>query len=195
MELIRTIRRVLDPLSRRVRLMVGRGVLARVDDGAREQVVQVELLAGEVRELERYQEYGFSSVPHAGSEGIVVCIGGTRDHGIMVATGDRRYRLTGMAPGEVALYDDLGNVVRLGRDQVTVTAVQHLEASAPTCRLAAEVTIDGNVTVHGDVTASGQISDLSGAGGSSMSAMRATYNGHTHPGDSGGTTGPPQQAM
>lgn len=43
------------------------------------------------------------------------------------------------------------------------------------------VTINGNMTVNGKITATG---DVQGGG--------ISLTGHTHPGDSGGTTGPPQ---
>jgi len=49
--------------------------------------------------------------------------------------------------------------------------------------------IEGNLEVTGDIT------DHIDATGQSMAAMRSTYNGHTHPGDSGGTTGTPNQGM
>lgn len=64
----------------------------------------------------------------------------------------------------------------------------HLPAGA-TVRLAAPggVTIEGDVTVTGNVKATGEIADRI----RSMGADREIYNRHTHPGDSGGTTGRP----
>ncbi len=93
------------PLQRRLMLMVGRAVIEAVDDGQKVQVLQLSLLADEVRdEVERFQEYGFTSVPPKGAEAILVCVAGDRAHGIVIATDDRRYRPKGLAEGESAMW-------------------------------------------------------------------------------------------
>lgn len=118
MDLLVVIDRMLAPLRRRVRLMVARSVVSLVTDGGGIQLVQVKLLAGEVRDgVERFQNYGFTSVPHPGAEGVMVCVGGDRDHGLVIAMDDRRYRLKGLAEGEVAIYDDQGQACHLKRDK------------------------------------------------------------------------------
>ena len=97
-------------LSVRLAGVVSRAVVKRVDDSKKRQIVQAGLLEGETREgLEHYQPYGFTSVPHAGAEGVALFAGGERDHGLLVAVDDRRYRLTGLENGEVALYTDEGD--------------------------------------------------------------------------------------
>lgn len=107
MDIARIFSRLIAPLSRRVRLMVGRAVLTAVNDAGGLQTVQVKLLADEVRDgVERMQQYGFTSVPLPGAEGVMVSVGGSRDHGIVIAMDDRRYRIKGLQPGEVALYTD-----------------------------------------------------------------------------------------
>ncbi|WP_431477838.1 phage baseplate assembly protein domain-containing protein [Massilia eburnea] len=58
---------------------------------------------------------GFTSVPKPGAEGVVVFVGGNRDHGLVIAVEDRRFRLKGLASGEVAIYDDQGQKVHLTR--------------------------------------------------------------------------------
>ncbi len=93
------------PLRRRVMLMVGRAVLTLVDDDPRLQVVQLSALRSEtIDRAERFQEYGFSSHPEPGAEAVVVCPGGVRQHPIVIAVDDRRYRPTGLLEGEVVLY-------------------------------------------------------------------------------------------
>lgn len=139
------------PIEGRVRLMIGRAILRLVDDARQMQELQVDLLEGEAQDgVERFQNYGFSSVPHPGAEAVVACVGGLRSHMIALAVDDRRYRLSGLESGEVALYDDLGNVIRLGRDAISVIAVSRVEVTAPD-----GVTIAGDVTVAGDVVADG----------------------------------------
>jgi phage baseplate assembly protein V len=119
--MIRAINKVTAPLARRVSLMVGRGVLALVNDAAKMQGVQVQLLSGEVRDMERFQNYGLTSQPHAGAEVAAVFVGGNRNHGLVLAVDDRRYRLKGLQGGEVALSDDLGHIIKLSRTGIVIT--------------------------------------------------------------------------
>jgi len=53
------------------------------------------------------------------------------------------------------------------------------------------LTVHGKTQVNGDIGATGDISDGTGT----MGAMREVHNDHDHPGDSGGTTGKPNQKM
>lgn len=195
---VRGINRLLAPLKRRVQLLVTRSVVRLVDPAAMLQQLQVEALANEVLDqVEHWEPYGYTSRPHPGAEALLLSLGGRRGHTVAVNVADRRFRLKNLKPGEVALYDDLGNVIVFERDQVRVEAVQHIDVTAPTCHITATTTHDGNVTINGNVvvdgniTASGDITD----GVGSMQGMRDTYNGHNHPGDSGGTTGSPNQGM
>ncbi|UVK81254.1 phage baseplate assembly protein V [Pseudomonas sichuanensis] len=141
-------------IGNRVMMMVARGVLRAVkDDGGRQQL-QVEFLKDELRDgVERMQNYGFTSHP-LGGDVAAVFLGGNREKGIVLVVDDRRYRLS-LKPGEVAINDDLGNKVELLRDMLKVTAVQHLEAIAPTMKIAADVSIVGKLTVTGDVATTG----------------------------------------
>lgn len=119
--MIRTFNKLARPLVRGLRLMVARGTIKLVDDGPKAQTAQLHLLDGEIRDgVEVFQSYGLSTVPHPGSEAVAVSVGGNRDHCIVIAHGDRRYRLTGMAGGEVALHDDQGAAVILRRDGIAI---------------------------------------------------------------------------
>jgi len=113
--------------KRRVQMAIGRCVLSAIDDTTLAQTVQLQLLEGEVADtVERFQQYGFTSVPHSGAEGVMVSVGGLRSHGIVVAVEDRRYRLKGLAAGEVAIYDDQGQQVVLKRDQVLISSTNKI---------------------------------------------------------------------
>ena len=84
-------------------------------------------------------------------------LGGNRDHGLVIAVDDRRYRLTALAAGEVALYDDLGKTLVLKRNgDIVITATR--------------VVVNGDLEVNGDVHATGTILDDAG-----------NTNHHTHP--------------
>lgn len=146
MDIVAVIDKLSAPLRRRVRLMVSRAVLAAVNDAGGIQVVQVKLLEGEVRDgVERMQNYGVSSVPLPGAEGVMVCVGGDRDHGIVIAMDDRRYRIKGLQAGEVAVYTDedkephhhriifkRGGAIEVLGKNITVTATE-------TARIAGDV--------------------------------------------------------
>lgn len=143
-------------LGNRVMMMFARGVLRGVTDSSSRQQLQIELLKGEVRDgVERMQNYGFTSHP-LGGDVAVAFIAGNREQGIALVVDDRRFRLH-LQPGEVAIYDDLGNKIELLRDQLKVTAVQHLEVVAPTLHIASQVTIDGPLTVNGNVATTGTL--------------------------------------
>lgn len=115
--MLAALQKLLRPVETAIANLVARAVVRRVDDAGRLQLLQLGLLQGEVRDrVEHFQAYGFTSVPLAGAEVVVLFPGGRRDHGLVVASGDRRYRLAGLAPGEVALHDDQGLAIVLRRD-------------------------------------------------------------------------------
>jgi len=102
-------------------------------DGGPRQTAQVEVTKGElIDDVERMQNYGMTSHPPvAGTDCLMVFLGGNREQGVIIAAENRQFRLKGLKSGEVALYDDLGNVVKLGRENIEVIAVTKLAASAP----------------------------------------------------------------
>jgi phage baseplate assembly protein V len=131
--------RFLNPLKARVANMVARGVLARADDSTTLQTSQLTLQEGEVRDgLERFQNYGFTSFPRAapadgrGAEAAVIFVGGRRDHGLVIAIDDRRFRLKNLEEGEVALYSDEGDSIIFRRGNKLVVTTHEIEVSAST---------------------------------------------------------------
>lgn len=104
---VRAISRLIKPLRQRVSLMIGRCVLAASNDGLKFQEVQIKMLAGEVLDqIERVQNYGVSTRPQDGAEGIALSLGGDRSHTVVIAVDDRRYRVKSLAKGEVCTYTD-----------------------------------------------------------------------------------------
>ncbi len=199
-----TIRGIMEPMARRVRLMVSRAILNLIDTSGGRVSLQTSLLAGELSDgVEYFEHYGFTSAPWEGAEGVFVSVGGQRESGVVIATGDRRYQLRGLASGEVAIYDDLGQVVHLTRGGIviegaglpmtvnnvpslTVTASDTINFDAPT------VTMSGDLTVAGNIVADGDISDHTDK---SMAGMRTVYDGQSHPDAQGGNTGTPSETM
>ena len=121
-------------------------------------------IEGPLAEVERFQEYGFTSVPHAGAEVVAIHPGGNRDHAIVITAGDRRYRLTGLAGGEMAIHDDQGQKVHIKRDgilaetskKITAKAGETATVEAPEIHLKGKVIITGDIEQTGKITSTGQ---------------------------------------
>lgn len=133
---------------------------------------------------EYFQHYGYTSRPLAGAEIIIIREGG---HFVAVASDDRRYRIS-LENGEVALYDDLGQTIHLKRTGIEIASPTKITLTAPDVIIAASTAVTMTTPL---VQASGDITDAT----RNMAEDRAIYNSHTHPGDSGGTTGTPNKDM
>lgn len=117
----RLIARMLAPLQRRLVNMIARGTVALVNSAGKMQRLQMRILQGEAKsDVDHFEAYGFTSHPHAGAEAVLLCFGGDRSHGVAVVVADKRYRLQSLEAGEVAIYDDLDQVVHLTRDGIEI---------------------------------------------------------------------------
>lgn len=197
MDIISQLNRFIAPIVTRIRNIASRGVIKIVNDNTKIQQMQNSLLAGELKSgIEHYQDYGFTSVPLPGMETLVVFCGGDRSNGVVVAVGDRQFRLKQLQPGEVALYTDEGDIIKLCRNRKIQVTTLHMEVNATedvtyntkTMTVNASAGVKFNTPM---VEGSGDVKDAT----STMQAMRDTYNGHAHPGDSGGQTGAPTAQM
>lgn len=96
-----------------------RGVLNLVKSGSDIQQVQVSGLADEtIQDLELMQHFGFTSVPPAGTQAVVIPLGGKTTHGIIVATENGSFRVRNLNDGEVAIYDSSGSTIILKNGRV-----------------------------------------------------------------------------
>ena len=94
-------------LVRRTRMMIGRCILAGVNDKAGIQEVFVRLLADESKDkIPHLQHYGFTAHPLPEAEAVTFFMSGNRDHGVVICIDDRRFRIKNLEPGEVAIYTD-----------------------------------------------------------------------------------------
>ncbi|WP_188260877.1 phage baseplate assembly protein V [Azospirillum tabaci] len=166
------------PLKRGIQNMLARGIVTAVGQ-AGAQVVQVQLLADEAKDgVEHAEPYGFTAHPLPGATAVVVFVGGDRSHGIAAAVSDARHRPGDLQPGEVCIYTDEGDEIRIKRGgELVIKAAAKVRIETPLL----EVT--------------GEVRDRCDTGGRTMDEMRGVYDSHTHPGDSGGTTGAPNQGM
>lgn len=159
---------------------LARGTLDLVNADRKMQAVQMRLLAGEVKtDMEHFELYGFTSNAHPGAEGVAVFFGGDRSHGVVLCIADRRFRLKGLEPGEVALYTDEGDFLHFKRGRV-------IEVKTQTLRVTAEESVVFDtplITTTGEIRAAGDV--LAGP---------VSLQGHLHPGVQRGDalTDPPQ---
>jgi phage gp45-like len=108
---------LLRPIKQRLSGLVVKGVLYAAGD----VFTQVEVQEGDVKDsVQRMAGYGFSSRPLDGAEALVLNVGGVNSP-IIVQTDDRRYKLD-LSKGEVAIHDDQGQKIVIGRSDVTITS-------------------------------------------------------------------------
>lgn len=137
--------RLLDPIRARMRQMIIKGAVLMVDDSGPLQRIQARLMGDSVEDrIEHYQPYGFTSRAKKGALGLFLALGSHRAHTIAAVIADPRFRLKGLEYGEVAIYDDLGNVVHLKRDHLLIKAV-----GTGGLKIEALVDITGGLKVNG----------------------------------------------
>lgn len=177
-----------------------RAVLVTLNSARKCQAAGLKLIAGEEKEnVEFIEQYGFTSTAHTGAEAVVLFPSGDRSHGIVISVSDRRYRLQGLQPGEVAIYTDEGDSIILKRGRKTeittseliINAEKNITLNTPelNANISSKTTfLTPEFTTSGDFLAGGEVSDSVGA----MSEIRLIYNGHKHTaqGESAETTGP-----
>lgn len=173
----RTLQKLIAPMARRLTNMLARGKVDIVNAASKMQTIQAKLLTEEIKAgMEHFEPYGFTSHPKRGAEVITAFFDGDRSHGIVICAADRRYRLAGLAEGEVALYDDQGQTIVIKRDMIEITSATKVRLVTPLL----EVT--------------GDIIDRCDDQPNTMANMRLIYDTHTH-NETGTITEVPNQLM
>jgi len=198
--MMRMLNMVLKPLRRKVRQLVSRGVATLIDPNELMQVLQVELLKGEVLDdVEHFEGYGFTAHAPGEPEVLTASLNGQRSHTVAIAVANRLFRLKGLAKGEVALYTDEGDVIHFKRgNHILVDAMTKVTSRAPNVDIIAstkvtmttpECEITGKLKVGQTIDAVGQINSTAG-----VSTGGIELGMHVHPENNvtGGVTGAPQ---
>lgn len=102
--MIKQVLKHIDKALSRIRLPF-RGVINTVNSSAGIQLVQLSGVMGEtLQAVEIFQHLGFTSVPLAGTDCIVIPIGGKTAQSVVVGTENPNFRLKGLEGGETAIY-------------------------------------------------------------------------------------------
>ena len=156
------------------------------------------------------QQFGFTSVPPANTQAVIIPIGGQTSHGIVISTENGSFRVKNLQGGEVAVYDESGSsiVLKKGRlieidcDVLKIKAAKKVDISSPL------VETDQVFTAQGQINGNGGMAVKGGSGASftgnveqqgggfttdgDVKAGTISLRNHKHPGDSGGETGKPK---
>jgi phage baseplate assembly protein V len=165
-----------------------RGIIQHVIEGVIKRFTAAGRAGETIADREYFQHYGFTSRPLAGAEGIIICEG---NHVVMIASDDRRYRIA-LEDGEVCLYSDEGDHIRLKRGKEIyiksggkLTAVIENEVSITT--KAAKITASNSCEVTSPaVTVNASAIQMGGSEGTMRAIIDerliAWLTNHTHNG-------------
>lgn len=138
--MINELKQAMRSLATRLSTVALRGVVTGSDDANGIQSVSVKSLPQQSPlTMERFQSYGFTSAPKDGAEAITLSLGGDRARSVCLLVDDRRYRVTTLKPGEVAIYDDQDQSVKLTADGIEIDG-KALKMTAPTLEMNAPTT-------------------------------------------------------
>jgi phage gp45-like len=92
------------------------------------------------------QIYGLASHAMAGSDGMAIFASGDRSNGVIIATGNQKYRLRNLASGEVALYTDEGDFVKLSRGKIiAIKCGTKVHLDCPLVEMTGDLHVTGEV--------------------------------------------------
>lgn len=176
-----------DRLWRRIMMMVAPVKILATDDTGPVHKVQMRVTPSEViDQVPVLQLYGIASHAQPGSDAQAMFTAGNRASPVIVATGNQQARLRGLQPGEVALYTDEGDYVKLARGRIVeINCGGHVTLSCT-----------GKVRVDAPrLECTGDIIDHCDQQAHTNADMRAIYNTHTHGNvqNGPGHTAPPDQ--
>ncbi|HHF5251804.1 TPA: phage baseplate assembly protein V [Haemophilus influenzae] len=152
--------KVLAPLKRGLKSLISRAVVSIVTDSFSRQNLQVRLQADEVvDDVERFQNYGHSSVP-MGGEAIVLSVGGKRSHLVAIVVEDKGVRPTALKPGDSVLYHAEGHQLLLTQNGEAILTCKKFTVNADEINFDAPQTqFAGDVTMIGTSTAADHLSN------------------------------------
>ena len=170
-----------------------RGVLNLIKSADEIQKTQVSALADEtLQDVEFMQQFGFTSVPPAGTQAVIIPVGGRTTHGIVIATENGAYRIKALKDGEVAIYDQSGSSITLKQGRIIevdcdqfnvncktyqVTAATSAKFDTPTLETSQVLTAQGQINGNGGMAVQG--GNVTQTGGD-LTSNGVSLQNHTH---------------
>lgn len=116
-----------------------------------------------MQDLEHAENFGFTSNPPAGSDCVVVPLGGKTSHGIIVTTTNGAYRITGLSDGETAVYNadgakivlKKGRVIEIDCDKLNIKAPSGVNITSEKVECSAVLTAQGQINGNGGMAVQG----------------------------------------
>lgn len=143
-------------------------------DGGQQFVNGSGLAGDRWKGMHRPEPHGFASHPVAGGLGVLMNQRGSRESGYVFG-GENPSLRPELPPGGSAIYDHLGNIIKLIGDDgavfdfasrsVTFTSGDWTITAPNGVTINGPLTINGDVTLTGNLTASGSVVDGDGDGG------------------------------
>lgn len=128
--MVQALNKFLSPIKRSLKLMVSRAVVSIVSDAFQRQNLQLAIYDDEiVDDVERFQNYGHSSVPRGG-EAIVLSVGGKRSHLVAIVVDDKEARPTNLKAGDSVLYHFEGHHLLLTEDGEAILTCKKFTTNA-----------------------------------------------------------------
>lgn len=180
---IRDVQKLLAPLQRRLRLIADRAIVTLVNDTLQRQNLQLKVLADEgADDVERFQNYGHSSVPPAGAEAIVLGVGGARAGMVAIVVEDKAVRPKDLEAGDNCLYHLEGHRIILRKDGLLEVEAKTviINASEKLTIMSPDTEIQGPLHVTGEITSD-----------TDVKTGTTSLKGHKHNESGGGQTSPP----
>ncbi|EHS3657155.1 phage baseplate assembly protein V [Escherichia coli] len=167
-------------LFRRLVSLLSVGRVTACDDSGVVQTVQVQSPSEVRSDTPVLQQFGFSSVLPVGTDVMVLSLAGNRSSAVVVASGHQSYRINGLRSGEVVVYNQWGQYVRLGEDGIVVeVSGQPVTVNSATTL---KVTATDGVTLETPLLkVTGDITDNCESNSTTLKTLREAYNTHTHP--------------
>lgn len=178
--------------------IVGIGRATAVDDTGQLQLVQVtEGATGSgfadriTDKVTRTAEFGFSSSPPLESEVVMLRVAADRSGSIIISTSHRPSRPTGLQPGDTALYDVRGAIIKLSAAGMTIDAAglpiviqnaSKITLDSPEVEMTGKLTVAGDITASGDINVAGNVTERTSATPISLGTLRDAYEAHKHTG-------------
>ena len=167
----------IERLHRRHLMNNGRAIIMATNDAGGVHKVQVQPTPRElIDDVPVVQLYGYSGHAPVGSEAHMICTRGDRSSSVVIATNNGAARFKGLEQGEVAIYTDEGDYVRLSRGRIVeIKCGTKVHIDCPL------VEITGDLHVQGAV--------IAGYGGGDQVGLQT--HTHTQGGDSHGDSEQP----